>query len=99
MTKYVSPLQYLKGGKAVHGDIRVVCVGKVVQALLPGSSLLSKVPQDGLNVPLPAVARPQTEELGHEALQSHEGVLVGGLVGTGREKPGVRKFVVMGHST
>lgn len=77
-------LQYLKGGKAVHGDIGVVCVGKVVQALLPGSSLLPKIPQNGLNVPLPAVTCSQTKELSHEALQSHEGVLVSGLAGKGR---------------
>lgn len=74
-------------------------MGKVVQALLPGSSLLPKIPQDGLNVPLPAVACSQTKELSHEALQSHEGVLVGGLVGKGREKEGVRHLAVMGEST
>lgn len=76
----MTPLHYLKGVKAVHGDIRVMCVGKVVQALLPGSSLLPKVPQDGLYVPLPVVACPQTKKLSHEALQSHEGVLVSGLM-------------------
>ena len=56
-------------------------MGEVVEALLPGSPLLSKVGQDGLDVMFTSVARAKTKELGHQPLKSHQRVLVVGLLG------------------
>lgn len=58
-----------------------MCVGKVVEALLPRSPLLPKVPKDGFDVTFSSVASPQTKELSHQPLKSHQGILVSGLQG------------------